>query len=121
MPRPGDWDAIGLGGGPTPGGAGTIGQLGEGAQKGGGKGREIMQAVDSVMNKNDDSVFVGATADALRGKVDGRLRGHVEDVANAFETAATALREWRTAVEGYQRTADAALAAGRGLADDDPE
>lgn len=121
MPRPGDWDAIGLGGDPTPGEPETIGQLADVLQKVGGKAREIMQAVDSVMNKNDDSVFVGATADALRGKVDGRLRGHVEDVANAFETAATALREWRTAVEGYQRTADAALAAGRGLAEDDPE
>ncbi|MFC9687329.1 hypothetical protein ACFTSF_02225 [Kribbella sp. NPDC056951] len=121
MPRPGDWDAIGLGGDPTPGEPETIGQLADVLQKVGGKAREIMTAVDSVMNKNDDSVFVGATADALRGKVDGRLRGHVEDVANAFETAATALREWRTAVEGYQRTADAALAAGRGLAEDDPE
>ncbi|MFF1822205.1 hypothetical protein ACFVWG_33170 [Kribbella sp. NPDC058245] len=121
MPRPGDWNAIGLGGDPTPGEPETIGQLAEVLQKVGGKAREIMTAVDTVMNKNDDSVFVGATADALRGKVDGRLRGHVEDVANAFETAATALREWRTAVEGYQRTADAALAAGRGLAEDDPE
>ncbi|GAB3939842.1 hypothetical protein GCM10029976_056730 [Kribbella albertanoniae] len=121
MPRPGDWDAIGLGGDPTPGEPETIGQLADVLQKVGGKAREIMTAVDSVMNKNDDSVFVGATADALRGKVDGRLRGHVEDVANAFETAATALREWRTAVEGYQRTADAALAAGRGLKEDDPE
>ncbi|GAA0572298.1 actin cross-linking domain-containing toxin [Kribbella sandramycini] len=121
MPRPGDWDAIGLGSDPTPGEPETIGQLAEVLQKIGGKAREIMTAVDSVMNTNNDSVFVGATADALRGKVDGRLRGHVEDVANAFETAATALREWRTAVEGYQRTADAALNAGRGLAEDDPE
>ncbi|TDD56334.1 hypothetical protein E1263_25520 [Kribbella antibiotica] len=121
MPRPGDWEAIGLGSDPTPGEPETIGQLAEVLQKVGGKAREIMNAVDKVMNKNSDQDFVGATADALRSKVDGRLRGHVEDVANAFETSATALREWRTAVEGYQRTADDALNAGRGLPEDNPE
>ena len=67
MPRPGDWDAIGLGGDPTPGEPETIGQLADVLQKVGGKAREIMTAVDSVMTKTDDSVYVGATADALRG------------------------------------------------------
>ncbi|MET9269882.1 actin cross-linking domain-containing toxin [Kribbella sp. NPDC003557] len=121
MPRPSDWDAIGLGGDPTPGDPEQIGQLAEVLQKLGGKAREIFNAIESVMNTNNDSVFVGATADALRGKVDGRLRGHVEDVANAFETSAQALRDWRGVVEEQQRKADAALNAGRGLAEDDPD
>ncbi|GAA3131699.1 hypothetical protein JOF29_005318 [Kribbella aluminosa] len=121
MPRPSDWDAIGLGGDPTPGDPDQIGQLAEVLQKLGGKAREIFTAIESVMNTNNDSVFVGQTADALRGKVDKRLRGHVEDVANAFETSAQALRDWRGVVEEQQRKADAALSAGRGLAADDPD
>ncbi|MER7246253.1 actin cross-linking domain-containing toxin [Kribbella sp. NPDC000426] len=121
MARPTDWDAIGLGGDPTPGEPETIGQLAEVLQKLGGKARDIFNAIQSVMNTNNDSVFVGQTADALRGKVDERLRGHVEDVANAFETSAQALRDWRGVVEEQQRKADAALAAGRGLKEDDPE
>ncbi|WBQ05119.1 hypothetical protein [Kribbella sp. CA-293567] len=121
MPRPGDWDSIGLGGDPTPGDPERISALAEGFQKMGGKAREILTAIEAVMNKNDDSVFVGETAEALRGKVDGRLRGHVEDVAAAFETSATALREWRGVVVEQQAKADAALNAGRGLAEDDPE
>ncbi|MFD7153671.1 actin cross-linking domain-containing toxin [Kribbella sp. NPDC059898] len=121
MPRPSDWDAIGLGGDPTPGEPETIGQLAEVLQKLGGKARDIFNAIQSVMNTNNDSVFVGQAADALRGKVDDRLRGHVEDVANAFETSAQALRDWRGVVEEQQRKADAALAAGRGLKEDDPE
>ncbi|NEA35387.1 hypothetical protein [Streptomyces sp. SID13031] len=121
MPRPGDWDSIGLGSDPTPGDPERINALAEGFQKMGGKAREILTAIEAVMNKNDDSVFVGQTAEALRGKVDGRLRGHVEDVAAAFETSATALREWRGVVVEQQAKADAALNAGRGLAEDDPE
>jgi hypothetical protein len=121
MPRPGDWDSIGLGGDPTPGDPDRISKLADGFQKMGGKAREILTAIEAVMNKNDDSVFVGQTAEALRGKVDGRLRGHVEDVAAAFETSATALREWRGVVIEQQAKADAALNAGRGLAEDDPE
>src|SRR5690349_6928704 len=120
MPRPGDWDAIGLVGDPTPGDPEKIKALADGLQKMGGKAREIITAIEAVMNKNSDSVFVGKTADALRGKVDGRLRGHVEDVASAFETSAQALRDWREVVISQQSKADAALAAGRGLAEDDP-
>lgn len=121
MPRPSDWDAIGLGSDPTPGEPETIGQLADVLQKLGGKARDIFNAIQSVMNTNNDSVFVGQAADALRGKVDDRLRGHVEDVANAFETSAQALRDWRGVVEEQQRKADAALASGRGLKEDDPE
>ncbi|TWD80919.1 RtxA toxin/VgrG1 family protein [Kribbella amoyensis] len=121
MPRPGDWDAIGLGSDPTPGDPEKIKSLADGLQKMGGKAREIIDAIEAVMNKNDDSVFVGKTAEALRGKVDGRLRGHVEDVASAFETSAQALRDWRDVVIEQQGKADAALAAGRGLSEDDPD
>ncbi|MGW6281457.1 actin cross-linking domain-containing toxin [Kribbella sp. NPDC055071] len=121
MGRPTDWDAIGLDADPTPGEPATIGELATVLSDLGGKARKISDAINSVMNTNNDAVFVGATADALRGKVDGKLKDHIEDVANAFETAGTALTEWRGVVEEQQRIADAALNAGRGLAEDDPE
>ncbi|WP_432944042.1 hypothetical protein ACQPXM_01785 [Kribbella sp. CA-253562] len=121
MPRPGDWDAIGLSSDPTPGDPDTINQLAGIFQHLGGKAREIYAAIEAVMNSADDSVFSGQTADALRGKVDQRLRGHVEDVAWAFESAAGAMRDWHGVVVEQQARADAALNAGRGLPDDDPE
>ncbi|MEV8379258.1 hypothetical protein AB0P21_41375, partial [Kribbella sp. NPDC056861] len=65
--------------------------------------------------------FVGVAADGLRGKVDGRLRGHVEDVASSFEVAAGVLREWCGVVVEQQRVADGALVAARGLVVGDPE
>lgn len=121
MPRPGDWNAIGLSSDPTPGDPDTISQLTDILQHLGGKAREIYAAIEVVMNSADDSVFSGQTADALRSKVDQRLRGHVEDVAWAFESAAGALRDWHSVVIEQQSRADAALNAGRGLAEDDPE
>ncbi|MFJ2645196.1 hypothetical protein ACIO1C_00415 [Streptomyces sp. NPDC087420] len=120
MPRPTDWNAIGLSGDPTPGEPDRITELADLFTELGGTARRIWIAVEAVMSNANDSVFVGEAADALRGKVDGRLRGHVEDVAWAFETSAGALREWAGTVTEQQRTADAALAAGRGLAEDDP-
>jgi hypothetical protein len=116
MPRPGDWDALGLSGDPTPGDPDTIAQLVEIFNHLGGKARDIYNAIETVMNTADDSVFSGATAEALRGKVDNRLRGHVEDVAWAFESSAAALRDWQAVVVEQQSRADAALTAGRGLA-----
>lgn len=121
MPRPTDWDSIGLSADPTPGDPDQINQLAGIFSHLGGKAREIYNAIETVMNTAGDSVFAGAAADALRGKVDDRLRGHVEDVAWAFENSATAIRDWYSVVVDQQAKADAALSAGRGLAADDPE
>ncbi|HEY0619820.1 MAG TPA: hypothetical protein VGD15_19610 [Kribbella sp.] len=121
MPRPTDWDAIGLSGDPTPGDPDQISELAGIFQHLGGKARDIYNAIETVMNTADNSVFSGAAADALRGKVDNRLRGHVEDVAWAFESSAAAVRDWHAVVVDQQSRADAALSAGRGLAKDDPE
>ncbi|MEV8379142.1 putative T7SS-secreted protein [Kribbella sp. NPDC056861] len=121
MARPYDWDSIGLPKDPTPGHPESIDRLAEALGRLGGKAREIMTAVDAVMNTADDSVFSGAAADALREKVDPRLRHHVEDVAHSFESASNSLREWSEIVRAQQARADAALAAGRGLPEDDDE
>ncbi|MFJ4849016.1 hypothetical protein [Streptomyces sp. NPDC088733] len=121
MARPTDWDAIGLSGDPTPGDPEQIRQLSTELKTMGDNARDISAAIDAVMNIAGDSVFVGQAADALRGKVDNRLRGHIEDVAQSFEKAADALTTWADKLVELQARADGALNAGRGLSADDPQ
>ncbi|MEW2304416.1 hypothetical protein AB0958_31410 [Streptomyces sp. NPDC006655] len=121
MPRPTDWNAIGLDGDPTPGDPEQIRTLATELNHLGSEARRISTAIDAVMNTAGDSVFVGQAADALRGKVNDRLRGHIEDVAQSFETAASALTTWADKLVDLQSRADGALNSGRGLSEDDPD
>ncbi|MFD9003622.1 hypothetical protein ACFV0T_22035 [Streptomyces sp. NPDC059582] len=121
MPRPTDWNAIGLDGDPTPGDPERIRTLATELNGLGTSAREISTAIDAVMNTAGDSVFVGEAANALRDKVDDRLRGHIEDVAQSFESASTALTGWADKLTELQQTADGALSAGRGLSEDDSQ
>ncbi|SEF16999.1 hypothetical protein [Streptomyces sp. Ag109_O5-10] len=121
MPRPTDWNAIGLDSDPTPGDPDQIRTLSTELNHLGSEARRISTAIDAVMNTAGDSVFVGEAADALRGKVNDRLRGHIEDVAQSFESAATALTTWADKLVDLQSRADGALNSGRGLSEDDPD
>ncbi|MFK0150603.1 hypothetical protein ACIQVK_00820 [Streptomyces sp. NPDC090493] len=121
MPRPTDWNAIGLDSDPTPGEPDQIRTLSTELNHLGSEARRISTAIDAVMNTAGDSVFVGEAADALRGKVNDRLRGHIEDVAQSFESAATALTTWADKLVDLQSRADGALNSGRGLSEDDPD
>ncbi|MDX3094860.1 hypothetical protein PV417_09885, partial [Streptomyces sp. ME19-03-3] len=121
MPRPSDWNVLGLHGDPTPGDPVQIRQLVDDLAKIGTQARTIAQAIDQVMNTADSSVFAGKTADALRGKVDDRLRNHINDVADSFEEVSRTLGDWANRVEEAQHRADGALSAARGLAEDDPQ
>ncbi|WP_181807727.1 WXG100 family type VII secretion target, partial [Streptomyces shenzhenensis] len=121
MPRPTDWHAIGLDSDPTPGEPDQIRALSTELNHLGSEARRISTAIDAVMNTAGDSVFVGAAADALREKVNGRLRGHIEDVAQSFESAASALNTWADKLVDLQSRADGALNSGRGLSEDDPD
>ncbi|MEV6765913.1 hypothetical protein AB0N16_35830 [Streptomyces sp. NPDC051105] len=121
MPRPTDWNAIGLDSDPTPGDPDQIRTLSTELNHLGSEARRISTAIDAVMNTAGDSVFVGEAANALRDKVNDRLRGHIEDVAQSFETAATALNTWADKLVDLQSRADGALNSGRGLSEDDPD
>ncbi|MGY4922167.1 hypothetical protein [Streptomyces sp. 900105755] len=121
MPRPTDWNAIGLDSDPTPGDPDQIRTLSTELNHLGSEARRISTAIDAVMNTAGDGVFVGEAADALRGKVNDRLRGHIEDVAQSFESAATALTTWADKLVDLQSRADGALNSGRGLSEDDPD
>ncbi|MER7187363.1 putative T7SS-secreted protein, partial [Streptomyces hyaluromycini] len=121
MARPTDWDVLDLPGDPTPGDPAQIRSLATELTTLGDNAGTIASSIDAVMNTAGDSVFVGATADALREKVDQRLRDHISDVAAAFKSSGSALSTWADAVEGYQATADGYLNAARGLDKDDPQ
>ncbi|MFD8079827.1 hypothetical protein ACFV3E_45395, partial [Streptomyces sp. NPDC059718] len=121
MPRPSDWNVVGLHGDPTPGDPVQIRQLVTDLSTIGSQARFIAQAIDQVMNTADSSVFAGQTADALRGKIDDRLRNHINDVANSFEEVSRTLGDWANRVEEAQGKADGALSAARGLPQDDPQ
>ncbi|WP_326579490.1 hypothetical protein OIE69_37960 [Actinacidiphila glaucinigra] len=121
MPRPSDWNVLGLHGDPTPGDPVQIRLLVDDLVKIGNQARSIAKAIDQVMNTADSSVFAGKTADALRGKVDDRLRNHINDVADSFWEVSQNLSAWANDIEEAQRQADGALSAARGLAKDDPQ
>ncbi|MFE2727487.1 putative T7SS-secreted protein, partial [Kitasatospora sp. NPDC059327] len=117
--RPTDWTAIGLSGDPTPGDPDRMDEVQRSLADLGRVAREIDDALDAVLNKTGDGAFVGQTADALRDKISGPLRGFVQSVADAFENSARALTTYAGVVRDQQWRADNALSQGRGLAKDD--
>ncbi|WP_329493179.1 hypothetical protein [Kitasatospora herbaricolor] len=117
--RPTDWNAIGLTADPTPGDPERMDEVQRSLADLGRVAREIDDALDAVLNKTGDGAFVGQTADALRDKISGPLRGFVQSVADAFENSARALTTYAGVVRDQQWRADNALSQGRGLAKDD--
>lgn len=118
--RPTDWSAIGLGGDPTPGDPDKIDEVARSIGDLGRVAREIDDALAAVLNKTGNGVWVGQTADALRGKIDGHLRSFVQSIAESFEWSSTALSTYTGVMRDQQWRADNALDQGRGLAKDDP-
>ncbi|GGV40368.1 hypothetical protein GCM10010495_67300 [Kitasatospora herbaricolor] len=117
--RPTDWSAIGLTADPTPGDPERMDEVQRSLADLGRVAREIDDALDAVLDKTGDGAFVGQTADALRDKISGPLRGFVQSVADAFENSARALTTYAGVVRDQQWRADNALSQGRGLAKDD--
>ncbi|MFJ6217300.1 hypothetical protein ACIQGZ_28805 [Streptomyces sp. NPDC092296] len=118
--RPADWSAIGLGGDPTPGDPDRIEEVARSLGDLGRVAREIDDELNAVLDKTGGGAFVGQTADALRDKISGPLRGFVQSVAEAFESSARALTDYAGVLRDQQWRADNALDQGRGLAEDDP-
>jgi hypothetical protein len=119
--RPTDWNAIGLKGDPTPGDPDRVDELSRSLGDLGRVAREIDDALDAVLNKTGDGAWVGQTAEALREKISGPLRGFVQSIAEAFETSSRSLTDYSAVMRDQQWRADGALGQGRGLAEDDPQ
>ncbi|MEV5411197.1 putative T7SS-secreted protein [Thermopolyspora sp. NPDC052614] len=118
MPRPTDWDVLGLTSDPTPGDPEKIRELKKAMSDLAGVATEIDEALTAVLNNTNDA-WVGKTADALREKINGPLREFVQSFGQAFNSAATALGTYADRMQDEQFRADQALSEGRGLSQDD--
>ncbi|MEV6929583.1 hypothetical protein AB0M46_34530 [Dactylosporangium sp. NPDC051485] len=120
MARPTDWDKVGLGSDPTPGDPGRIDEVIASVRALGKVARDVDDGLAAVLETAGPNAFVGKTAEALREKISGRLRGFVQSLAEAFEWTVTALSDYNTTLRDQQWRADNALAQARNLAEDDP-
>ncbi|WP_033340945.1 hypothetical protein [Catenuloplanes japonicus] len=121
MPRPTDWNVLGLGGDPTAGDPARIDEVVTSIRNLGQTAREVDNGLAAVLEKNGEDAFVGATADALREKISGRLRGFVQSIAEAFEWSSAALNTYVGVMRDEQWRADNALNQARGLPDGDAQ
>ena len=120
MPRPTDWDKVGLGADPTPGDPARIDEVITSLRNLGTVAREVDTALAAVLDTAGPEAFAGKTAEALREKISGRLRGFVQSLAEAFEWSTTALTTYVAVMRDEQWRADQALTQARGMTDDDP-
>ncbi|MEV6520324.1 hypothetical protein AB0M43_00095 [Longispora sp. NPDC051575] len=120
-PRPTDWTVLGLHADPTPGDPARLDEVIASVRELGRAAREVDTGLAAVLDKTGPEAFAGKTADALRDKISGRLRGFVVSIAEAFEWTSGALTTYVAALRDEQWRADNALSQGRGLPKDDPQ
>ncbi|MGC0421738.1 hypothetical protein [Embleya sp. AB8] len=118
MARPGDWSALGLGGDPTPGDPDRIDRVIAAELEFVDLARDIDNGLNEVRNTSS-TVFVGKTAEALRGVIDGNLRNYIATYKTAHEDVRSALTAYVGVMRAQQQRADAALSAAAALPEDD--
>ncbi|MYS84759.1 hypothetical protein [Embleya scabrispora] len=120
MARPGDWSALGLDNDPTPGDADRIDRVIAAALAFVELSRDIDNGLTEVKNTSS-AVFVGKTAEALRGVIDGKLRNYISTFRKAHEDVRSALTVYVGVMRHEQHRADTALSAAAALSEDDKE
>ncbi|RSS78172.1 hypothetical protein [Streptomyces sp. WAC06614] len=120
MARPSDWSALGLSADPTPGDPDEIDRVisSQYAQI------ELADTIDTGLNGVLDTAsqaFKGKTADAVRGKIDGRVRGFITSFKKAHQDVRGILQTYVGVMREQQGRADAALRAAQSLKEDDKE
>ncbi|MEU8135078.1 hypothetical protein [Streptodolium elevatio] len=118
MARPADWSALGLSSDPTPGDPDRIDRVIAAELVYINLATTIDSGLTEVKNTSS-AIFVGKTADALRGVIDGRLRDYISTYKKAHEDVRGALVTYVAAMREQQARADAALTAAQALAEDD--
>lgn len=118
MARPGDWGPLGLHGDPVPGDPDVLRSLHSQMEDLGELAREVTSGLNRVLNESADS-FIGKTAEAVRTKIDGHLKGFIDSVGNSFGVSAPATLDYLNAVVEAQAKADQALTGAQGLSQDD--
>lgn len=123
MTRPTDWSALGLTADPTPGDQSQVQDVYNLLNTLATDYQTILDTINTVNGYADSGNLAGATADALRQQMNGRITKFVQSAQEAFSQAAPALNTYLSAMTQHQATADNLLtqAQNSGLKPDDPK
>ncbi|MGW6407934.1 hypothetical protein ACWF95_12255 [Streptomyces vinaceus] len=120
MARPTDWSALGFSEDPTPGDPDEIDRVIASQYALIELASTIEGGLDEVLNTASNA-FKGKTADAIRGKIDGRIRGFVTSFKKAHESVRTTLQTYSGVMREQQRKTHEALTAAQALKEDDTD
>ena len=121
MTRPTDWSALGLTSDPTPGDPDQVQDVYNLINSLATDYQTILDTINKVNGYADSGNLSGATADALKQQMNGRITNFVKSAQTAFSQAAPALQTYLNALNDHQTTADNLLtqAQNSGLKPDD--
>ncbi|MFL6111983.1 MAG: hypothetical protein ACJ786_11610 [Catenulispora sp.] len=122
MTRPTDWSALGLHSDPTPGDQSQVQDVYNLINTLATDYQTILDTINTVNGYAESGNLAGATAEALRQQMNGRITNFVKSAQEAFSQAAPALNTYLKALTQCQATADGLLtkAQNSGLKPDDP-
>ncbi|MFL6117723.1 MAG: putative T7SS-secreted protein, partial [Catenulispora sp.] len=109
MTRPTDWSALGLSSDPTPGDQAQVQDVYDLLHTLATDYQTILDTINTVNGYADSGNLTGATADALRQQMNGRITNFVKSAQQAFSQAAPAINTYLTALTQHQATADGLL------------
>ncbi|OLE27078.1 MAG: hypothetical protein AUG49_06360 [Catenulispora sp. 13_1_20CM_3_70_7] len=122
MTRPTDWSALGLSSDPTPGDQSQVQDVYNLLHTLATDYQTILDTINTVNGYADSGNLTGATAEALRQQMNGRITNFVKSAQEAFSQAAPAINTYLSAMTQHQATADGLLtkAQNSGLKATDP-
>lgn len=106
MTRPTDWSALGLTSDPTPGDQSQVQDVYNLLNTLASDYQTILDTINTVNGYADSGNLSGATADALRQQMNGRITKFVQSAQEAFSQAAPALNTYLGELTRHQATAD---------------
>jgi hypothetical protein len=115
-----DWRTLGFDGNLVPGDPRVLQQVVDNFSSLRDTTWTVTQGLDAVVASASSGGFEGATADALRDVVSGRLKAFVYHIAQAFSLAGEAVAEYRLALANAQGAVAGLRAQAEGLKADDP-
>ncbi|MBV9024755.1 MAG: hypothetical protein JO362_13430, partial [Streptomycetaceae bacterium] len=113
---PADWSKLGLDGNPLPGNPQVLQQIVDDFTYLRDTAWSVSQGLDAFVASASSGGFAGATADAFRDVVSGRLKTFVFNIARAFSLAGEAVAEYKLALVQAQQVANDAFTKTNGVA-----
>ena len=106
MTRPSDWSALGMSSDPTPGDPDQVQDVLNLINTLATDYGTILDTINKVNGYADTGNLSGATADALKAQMNGRITNFVKSAQTAFTQAGPVLQTYLTALNDHQTTAD---------------